>query len=160
MDEPRWLNEREERAWRGYRRMRDLLDLQINRDLAADSALSEADYTVLTVLSETPGHRMRLTEMAERVLWSKSRMSHQLTRMQKRGLIRREACDQPDRAATGTRGVDAVLTAEGLQTVQEAAPHHVASVRRHFFDALTEEQIEAIAEGSEEVVRRLRDRGH
>jgi DNA-binding MarR family transcriptional regulator len=79
MIQPRWLNEREDRAWRGYRRMRDLLDLQVTRDLTRDTGLSDADYTVLAVLSETPEHRMRLIELAELILWSKSRLSHHPT---------------------------------------------------------------------------------
>ena len=70
MTDPPWLDERETRAWRGYRRMRALLDLQIIRDLAADAALSDADYDVLSTLSETQAHRMRLHELASTILWS------------------------------------------------------------------------------------------
>lgn len=153
MSEPRWLDEREARAWRGYRRMRDLLDLQISRDLARDTGLSGADYTVLVVLSEAPNHRMRLVDLAERTLWSKSRLSHQLTRMERRGLLRREECEQHPE---NSRATDAVLTTDGLRAIGEAAPKHVESVRRHFLDHLTDDQIDALGDGTEQVVRHLR----
>src|SRR5688572_643779 len=73
---PKWLTREEDAAWRGYRRMRLLLDLQIARDLVKDSGLSEADYDVLSTLSETAGRRMRLSDLAAHMLWSKSRLSH------------------------------------------------------------------------------------
>lgn len=153
MGEPRWLDEREARAWRGYRQMRDLLDQQINRDLAADSGLSEADYTVLVVLSEEPDQRMRQVELAHRVLWSKSRLSHQLTRMERRGLVRREGT-----GSASARGVRVVLTAEGLNTIRDAAPPHLESVRRHFIDPLTDEQLDALADCTAAVLAHLRGR--
>src|SRR6266571_5038736 len=80
--EPRWLTDAEYRAWIGYRRMRTRLDLQLARDLASDAGLSEPDYDVLSTVSEAPGRRMRISELASAVLWSKSRASHQITRMQ------------------------------------------------------------------------------
>ncbi|MQA88113.1 MAG: MarR family transcriptional regulator [Streptosporangiales bacterium] len=150
MSEPRWLNEREARAWRGYRVMHDLLNLQISRDLARDTGLSWADYSVLAVLSEAPEHRMRLIELAERILWSKSRLSHQLSRMEHRGLVRRET------QAPNSRATDAVLTADGLRVIEKAAPHHVDSVRQHFIDQLTDDQIDALGDAAERVVHRLR----
>jgi DNA-binding MarR family transcriptional regulator len=99
MAEPRWLDDTEARAWRGYRRMHALLDLQIARDLAADSGLSETDYDVLSNLSEAAEHQLRLTDLAADMLWSKSRLSHHLTRMQQRGLIRREGSPDDARSA-------------------------------------------------------------
>jgi DNA-binding MarR family transcriptional regulator len=149
--EPRWLNTAEARAWRGYRRMRALLDLQFTRDLAADSGLSDADYDVLSNLSETEGHRLRLNQLAEHMLWSKSRLSHQLTRMQERGLIRRE-----EFPADG-RGAVIVLTEAGWKTIEAAAPPHVESVRRHFIDLLSKEQIATLGDIAEVVVRHLND---
>ena len=153
MSEPRWLDEREARAWRGYRRMRDLLDLQVGRDLARETGLSWADYSVLVVLSEAPNHRMRLVDLAGQTLWSKSRLSHQLTRMQRRGLLRREECERhPENA----RATDAVLTTEGLRAIEAAAPRHVESVRRHLLDQLTDDQIDALGDITEQVVRHFR----
>ncbi len=149
MTEPRWLDESEARAWRGYQRMRQLLAAQLARDLSRETGLSEADYTVLVVLSEAPECRARLIELTHRTLWSKSRLSHQLDRMERRGLVRREE------HADNTRATDAVLTAEGLRIIEQAAPAHVAAVRRHFIDLLTDQQIDVLAEATEHVVAHL-----
>jgi len=149
MTEPRWLDAGEMRAWRGYRRMRTLLDLQISRDLGADSGLSDADYDVLSTLSEAPGHRMRLSELAASIFWSVSRLSHHVTRMQQRGLVTRDECPSDGRGAV------LVLTDAGWNTIRAAAEQHVASVRRHFIDLLTPEQIEALAGIADKVVDHL-----
>lgn len=118
--------------------MRLLLDAQIARDLANDSDLSVADYDVLSTLSSTEGHRWRLQALAARMLWSKSRLSRHISRMEERGLVTREEC------TTDARGAFVVLTDAGMQTIVDAAPDHVESVRRHFIDLLTEEQISAL----------------
>ncbi|MFI6816547.1 MarR family winged helix-turn-helix transcriptional regulator [Nonomuraea sp. NPDC050328] len=149
MPDPRWLTEEEARAWRGYRRLFLLLNRQIARDLARDSGLSEADYDVLSALSESPGSEMRLTELARHMRWSKSRLSHHLTRMEQRGLVTRR--DVP----TDARGSTIALTTTGVSIIQQAAPPHVASVRRHFIDLLTPEQVAAFAELSWHVVDHL-----
>jgi DNA-binding MarR family transcriptional regulator len=149
MTDPPWLDEREARAWRGYRRMRALLDLQIIRDLAADAALSDADYDVLSTLSETETHRMRLHELAAAILWSNSRLSHHISRMEQRGLVRREE------DKTSPRACVIGLTADGLRTIREAAPGHVASVRRHFVDLLTPGQLDTLGDVAETVVTHL-----
>ncbi|MFI0371791.1 MarR family winged helix-turn-helix transcriptional regulator [Actinomadura sp. 1N219] len=151
MSEPRWLTEPEDRAWRGYRRMRALLDLQFTRDLARDSGLSEADYDVLSTLSETEGHRQQLNDLAAQILWSKSRLSHHITRMENRGLVARE--DAP----ADRRGCFVVLTDTGLRAIVEAAPPHVESVRRHFIDLLTDDQIDTLAAITQTVVTHLAD---
>src|SRR5262245_25189707 len=109
MKEPRWLSDREMRAWLGYRRMRLLLDLQLGRDLMSQSGLSEPDYDVLSNLSEAPEQRMRLTDLAAHMRWSKSRLSHHITRMQQRGLVERQEC------ADDGRGSMLVLTRAGVQ---------------------------------------------
>lgn len=140
MADPKWLTEAESRAWRGYRRMRALLDLQLNRDLARDSGLSEPDYDVLSTLSEAEGQHRRLNELADELLWSKSRLSHHLSRMRLRGLVARRECESDG------RGTVIVLTDAGLRAIEAAAPLHVGSVRRHFIDVLTPEQIEALGE--------------
>jgi DNA-binding MarR family transcriptional regulator len=150
--EPHWLGEKQARAWRGYRSMRALLDLRITRDLMQDSGLSDADYDVLSNLSETSPHRLRLSELATTMLWSKSRLSHHLTRMQQRGLIDREEC--PGDA----RGSIIVLTPAGLRAIQEAAPHHVESVRRNMIDLLTDEEIDALDALTHRVVAHLNGR--
>jgi DNA-binding MarR family transcriptional regulator len=145
----RWLSPAEDRAWRGYRLMRTLLDLQLGRDLTADSALSEADYDVLSTLSEAPGGRWRASALAARLLWSSSRLAHHVGRMQKRGLVARQAVDSDGRGAT------IMLTDAGRATLEAAAPLHLESVRRHLFDLLTPAEIEALAAISTKVVGRL-----
>ncbi|MEV4690251.1 MarR family transcriptional regulator [Micromonospora echinospora] len=156
MDEPRWLDEQEERAWRGYRRMRRLLDLELARELMQDAGLSEPDYDVLSDLSETPEQRLRLSELADRMLWSRSRLSHHISRMQQRGLVTREEC------ATDGRGSVVVLTPAGRQAVEAAAPGHVAAVRRHLIDRLTPAEVSALGTLSQRVIDNLTGRptGH
>jgi DNA-binding MarR family transcriptional regulator len=149
--EARWLDEGEQRAWLGYRRMRLLLDAQIARDLAADSGLSLADYDVLSTLGSAEDRRGRSTEIASRMLWSKSRLSRQLARMELRGLVKREQCP-----ADG-RGSDIVLTDKGLETIMNAAPGHVDSVRAHVIDLLSSDQIRALGDMAEIVLSHLGD---
>jgi DNA-binding MarR family transcriptional regulator len=149
VDDPRWLDQGEERAWRGYMRMRTLLNAQIVRDLGRDAGLSEPDYDVLSTLSEIDGRRWRLQELAEHMAWSKSRLSHHITRMEQRGLVVREGCPGDGRGAL------VALTGEGMRAIESAAPGHVASVRRHLIDHLSREQLEALAEIAEVVVANL-----
>jgi len=145
----RWLDEDEERAWRAYRQMRTLLDLQIARDLARDSGLAEADYDVLSHLSEARPHEYRVNDLAERMRWSKSRLSHQLTRMEQRGLVTREEC------AGDARGATVALTPAGSRTVRRAAPDHVRSVRRHFIDLLSSREIKTLSTFASRIADRL-----
>jgi len=147
--DPRWLTEAEFHAWIGYRRMRARLDLQLARDLARDSGLSAPDYDVLSTVSEAAGRRMRLSELAARMLWSKSRLSHHITRMLERGLVMREEC------AEDGRGSFVELTPAGWRAIQAAAPHHVASVREHFIDLLSSDEIGTLAAISDKVLRHL-----
>jgi DNA-binding MarR family transcriptional regulator len=149
--EPLWLDDAEARAWRGYMRMRTLLHAQIVRDLAREAGLSGPDYDVLSNVSEAEGRRVRLGDLAARMAWSKSRLSHHITRMERRGLVTREDC------SSDGRGAFVGLTDAGLRAIQAAAPGHVASVRRHFIDLLSREQLDALAEISQTVVRRLTD---
>jgi DNA-binding MarR family transcriptional regulator len=151
MTEPRWLTDDEMRAWLGYRRMRNLLDLQINRDLATDAALSEQDYDVLSALSELPEPRIRVSELSDMLRWSRSRLSHHMARMEKRGLVVRE--DYPGAG----RGAVVGLTEAGLRAIQEAAPGHVTSVRRHLIDLLSPEEIQVLGDIAEKVTKRLAD---
>lgn len=149
MAKTRWLDESEMRAWLGYRRMHLLLNARVNRDLARDSGLSEPDYDVLSNLSAAADRRGRLSELATRMLWSQSRLSHHISRMEQRGLVAREECESDG------RGSVIALTTHGLRTLQKAAPEHVMSVRRHVIDLLTPEQIEALGDISETVVAHL-----
>ncbi len=150
MDSVPWLTPAEDRAWRAWLAMAERLRSQIGHDLQADSGLSDADYMVLVHLSEAEDHRMRMTDLAARLNWSKSRLSHQLARMQARALVERDGC------SSDGRGAFAVLGAGGLAEIQRAAPQHVASVRRHLIDVLDEVQLEQLAAIAERVVAHLR----
>jgi DNA-binding MarR family transcriptional regulator len=149
MKRVRWLTAAEDRAWRGYRRMRTLLDLQLARDLSHDTGLSEPDYDVLSTLTEAPEPRWRASDLAAHLRWSSSRLAHHVGRMERRGLVAREACDD-DR-----RGAMIVLTETGWQTLRAAAPLHVESVRRHFIDLLTPAELATLAAISAKVVDHL-----
>ena len=148
---PAWLDENEARAWRGYLRMNGLLSAELARQLVADSGLSAADYDVLVPLSETPGHRLRMRELGAQLLWEKSRLSHHITRMQGRGLVRREDC------ASDARGAFVVITEQGLTAITEAAPAHVANVRRVLFDHLSPEEVRMLGNVTHRIADYLTD---
>ena len=146
---PRWLSDDEQRAWRAYIRLAQLLMRQLDRDLHP-FGLSMHDYEILVELSEAPHHRMRMTELADRTAQSRSRLSHQVNRMEARGLVSREDCEGDK------RGTFAVLTPLGAATISEVAPHHVASVRRHFIDQLGELELTALTGAYEPLLTELR----
>ena len=133
-----WLDGDEQRAWRSYiigtRRLIDRLE----QDLKA-SGLSHDDYGLLAALSDAPGRRLRMSELADAAVESRSRLSHHVGRMESRGLVRRESCPN-DR-----RGSFAVLTEVGRAVMAETAPHHVAAVRACFLDHLQDDELEVIA---------------
>ncbi len=141
----RWLTDDEQRAWRAYRRMVLLVDGAVARELTRDSGLSMPDYQVLSALSEARDRRRRLTELAVRMQWSPSRLSHHVTRMEQRGLVARADCTEDLRAAY------VVLTEVGWNAIKAAAPDHVASVREHLIDLLTPEEIAAVIAVGEKV---------
>lgn len=149
MTTPRWLSKDEERAWRAYRAMQTVLPAQLARDLGVDSGLSEPDYEVLSTLSEKPDHRWQLHDLAAKMLWSRSRLSHHISRMEQRALVSRE--DDPD----DLRGCIIVLSDQGMATLEKAAPQHVASVRKHFVDLLTKDELAALTQIAERVIERL-----
>jgi DNA-binding MarR family transcriptional regulator len=134
---------------------RALLDTtaELRRVLGGDlqeTSLSPADYHVLLALTEAHGKRMRSSELARTVDWERSRLSHQLRRMERRGLIRRDDC------ATDSRGADVSVTPEGAHVFRRATAPHMRSIKRHFADALTPEQFAALAN----IVRSLQNHIH
>lgn len=149
MPKPRWLTAEQEHAWRRYRRMRTLLDLEISRDLRRDSGLSDADYDVLSTLSESPDGSWRASEFAARLMWSTSRLAHQIGRMEQRGLVQRRGTDDD------ARGAVVALTSRGRATLAAAAPAHVESVRRNLIDLLTPAEIRALDRIASKVVGKL-----
>ncbi len=139
VNDVRWLSDEEQRAWRAFLAGSQLLMHQLGRELQYEHGLTHNDYEILVQLSESPDRRMRMTDLAERCLLSKSRLSHQISRMEEAGLVARATCPS-DR-----RGAFAVLTDEGMRRLEKAAPSHVEGVRDHFIDRLTSDELAALA---------------
>src|SRR5437868_5308325 len=137
MSSTRWLTATEQRAWRAHLAVHKLLSHRLDRELH-EHGLSLNDYEILVNLSESPGRRMRMSDLADATIQSRSRLSHQISRMEAAGLVSRESC-RDDR-----RGTFAVLTDHGWAVTQQVAPHHVDSVREHFVDRLTNDQLKAL----------------
>jgi DNA-binding MarR family transcriptional regulator len=150
MDEPRWLDETEQQAWRALIAVMQLLPRHLTIGLQRDNDLTLNDYEILVALSEAPEHRMRMTELAEMTLLSKSRLSHQITRMERNGLVNRQHCP------TDRRGQFAVLTEIGWQRIERAAPSHVEDVRECFVDLLSRQEMELLGSCLGTVVEHLR----
>ena len=148
-DDTRWLSDDEQRAWGAYIRLAKMLMRQLDRDLHP-FGLSTNDYEILVELSEAPGNRLRMTELADRTAQSRSRLSHQITRMELKDLVRREDCEGDK------RGTFAVITRCGLATIERVAPSHVDSVRRHFMDHIPEEYLGVLTDTYQPVLERLR----
>jgi len=110
----------------------------LNRQLLRDNELTFAEYRILVMLSEAPGHALRMSELADGVLSSRSRLTHQIRGMESRGLVRRSSCPRDG------RGVLAELTDTGLSALRTAAPGHVEAVRRHFIDLLGPDELDTI----------------
>jgi DNA-binding MarR family transcriptional regulator len=148
---PRWLNPSELKAWRQYiiasRRLLDALD----EDLAAHD-LSLADYEVLAGLSDAPNRTMRMSELAELAMISRSRLSHRIKVMEQAGWVRREACPEDK------RGSFAVMTPKGWKAIVAAAPDHVESVRTRFLDVLDKGDQKLLAEIFGRVTERVKGR--
>ena len=145
----RWLSEDEQRAWRALLRMTSQLDARLNRELQQTSGLSLADYDVLVLLTDVPDGRLRVFELAQELGWEQSRLSHHLSRMQRRDLVVREDCD------TDRRGAFAVITEHGRAAITAAAPAHVAAVRRLVFDQLPTAQVASLEATARHVLARL-----
>jgi len=145
----RWLNPREMKAWRSYiiasRRMLEALDSDL-----AGFELTMADYEVLAQLSDAPGRKLRMSELAEIAMVSKSRLSHRMKVMEAAGWVKREECPE-DR-----RGYFAVMTDKGFKAIEKAAPTHVGSVRNRFLDHLTVKDQEDLAKIFDRVQSQLR----
>ncbi len=122
-------------CWRAYIESSQRLLTRLEEQLRTTNELSFADYHVLVLLSEAPQHRLRMGELASRLIFSPSRLTYQISAMQRRGLVVRQSCPQ-DR-----RGFEAVLSASGLLALQAAAPHHLAAVRDHLMDDLDDAEV-------------------
>jgi DNA-binding MarR family transcriptional regulator len=144
----RWLDADEQKAWRSYVRATRLLDGAIQRDLACHG-VSHDEYEILVNLSEQPCRSMRMSDLAESVVNSRSRLTHTVGRLENRGYVRREA--SPD----DRRGVLCVMTDEGFATLEVAARSHVTGVRENLLDQMTREQFLALGTALEGVSHHL-----
>ncbi len=149
MDEARWLDEREQRAWRALMVMQEGLSEFLERRLRTRCGLSQADYQVLAHLSEAPEGRLRPFELGALLRWEKGRLSQHLGRMEKRDLVTREPC------ATDQRGAVVALTDPGRVLIEAAAPQHVSDVREVFVDHLSPDELDTLAAISDTVRARL-----
>ena len=135
-----WLTEDQQRIWRSYLQVEALLPARLGRELQAASGLSLPEYAVLVMLSETPDGVLRPFELGQMLTWEQSRLSHQLTRMENRGFVRREQC------ASDKRGAFVVITPAGREAIESAAPGHADTVQRFVFERLTPEQAEVFGQ--------------
>ncbi|MFF5010230.1 MarR family winged helix-turn-helix transcriptional regulator [Streptomyces phaeochromogenes] len=135
----------ERRAWLAYIDFSTLLADHLNRQLRRDAGVTHADYTLLTHLSSVPQGALTMSELAERLKITRSRLTHAVTRLQQVGYVDR--CDDP----ANRRNQLAALTAQGRRLLERAAPGHVEAVRRAVFDALTPEQVRQFAEIGEAI---------
>ncbi len=147
-----WLSTDEQETWRTYLRMSSLLPAALNRQLQQDCGLTLPEYEVLVQLSEADGQRLRPFQICEGLNWEQSRLSHQLTRMERRGLVLRRECE-----ADG-RGAFVELTAAGADAISAAAPQHVATVRALVFDRLSDEQRAAFEQACTAITAALAER--
>ena len=144
-----WLSEEQQRVWRSWLTVAELLPRVLDAQLQRDAGLSHAAYVVLAMLSEAPQRSRRMSDLARRANQSQSRLSHTVARLEERGWVRRE------RSPEDGRGNVAVLTDAGWDVVRAVAPGHVDAVRAAVFDPLTEEQTRAFGEVLERIIERL-----
>jgi DNA-binding MarR family transcriptional regulator len=147
---PRWLNDQEKAAWIAFLAASNLVARRLEQQLKDEAGLSHTQYEVLVQLSAAPGRSLRMTELADRLVTSKSGLTYQVTQLERAGLVTRRSCP------SDVRGVFAELTDQGMDVLREAAPGHVAAVREALIDVLRPEQLDQMAAGLGEVARRLR----
>jgi len=153
MVKTQWLTDAEQRSWRAWLSASLLLNDRLSRDLQARHGLTMADYEILVRLCEAPERRLRMSDLAEATLSSRSRLSHQVDRMERARLVERQTC------ADDRRGAYAALTEHGWNTLVNVAPDHVASVRAHLVDQLTPEEFASLGDACRKVADRLSPTG-
>jgi DNA-binding MarR family transcriptional regulator len=154
MAEPRWLDEREAHLWRSWLRLNQELSSVLEEQISREGGLSGADYAVLVPLSAAPDGMLRARELGREILWDRSRLSHQLRRMETRGLLVREEC------AEDARGAVVRMTDTGRAAIRRAAPGHVAATRQNFFDLLSNKELDQLTTLFDRVLANLdRDDG-
>ena len=148
-DDTPWLDDRQQQVWRAWLRVGSRLPAALNRQLQRDSELSLQDFDVLVQLTDVDEGRVRVSALAAALGWERSRLSHHVTRMERRGLVAREECDDDG------RGAFVVLTPAGRTAIERAAPGHVRTVRSLVFDALAPAEVDALGDALAAVLDRL-----
>lgn len=146
----KWLDPDEQRAWRAIVALMTRLPGALDTQLQREFGLTHFEYWVLTLLSEEPGHRLQMSELAHKANASLSRLSHVVSKLERMGWAQRSA-------TTGRRGVHAVLTDDGYSKVVEAAPGYLDAVRQFVFDGLEAGQTAQLADLSELLATQLSD---
>lgn len=136
--------------WRAWLEMRRHLDRVLEQNLSDDGGMSMPDFALLVPLSESADGRMRARDLGNTVDWDRSRLSHQIRRMEQRGLVTRAECE------TDARGTFVEITAQGRAAIEAAAPGHVEAVRENFLDLLTHEELDMLTAVSERVLKKAR----
>lgn len=142
---PTWLSSAEQRSWRAFMDGHQRLMVELNRQLETDSGISLSEYRILVMLSEPPNGSLRMSELADGVLSSRSRLTHQIRRMEAEGMVRRTSCEEDG------RGVRAHITEEGVRRLRAAAPGHASAVRRSFIDLVSPDELTAIGDAFDRV---------
>jgi DNA-binding MarR family transcriptional regulator len=133
------LSDSEQRSWRAFVESSWALHTRLEEELRAATGLSMSDYHVMVALSEAPGRRLRMGDLAGRLVFTPSRLTYQISSMVKRGLVTKQACPEDG------RGQEAVLTDRGMDALTEAAPLHLKTVRDSFIDHLDADELAVIA---------------
>lgn len=145
----RWLTAEEQRSWRSWLSAHTLLREALDREMKADHGISLADYEIMVRLSEAPDRQMRMSDLAEMTLSSRSRLSHQVARMESDRLVERSECE------TDRRGTLCRLTDTGWRLLVRSAPSHVTSVRDHLVDVLDPAELAAVGASCQKVTDAL-----
>jgi DNA-binding MarR family transcriptional regulator len=144
-----WLTAEEQREWRAWLLLNNRISATIQREMQEDSGLSSSDFEVLVNLTDSPDGRVRVSDLATQMLWERSRLSHHVTRMERRGMVERAECVEDG------RGAFVAITPAGRAAIEQAAPGHVRTVRRLVFDALTAEELRTLSTLVDKMLVRL-----
>lgn len=147
------LTSEQEATWFAYMRVALRLNYEVNRELQVHSSLSHQDFHVLNALADSPGQRLQLTDLAIRIGWERSRVSHQVLRMESRGLVQR--CP----SSSDARATDAALTTQGQEALRQATPGHASLVKQMFFDGLDPDLLSPLHEALDQIHEQILARG-
>ena len=152
MADPTWLTEAELTAWKRFLTVGAVVNRLVDQQLKRDAGLSHQQFEVLTRLADAPDGRLRMTELADAAVTSKSGLTYQVGQLEKAGFVERQGCPSDE------RGIVAALTEKGRRKLREAAPGHAALVRQLFVDGMSRKDFAGLAEGLGALSHNLRDR--